>query len=278
MKSWHRTVPVVALLALAVAGAAPAQTYTSNSQFRCESVNSREVSCRIPDGRTAEFVEQNSRSACVRGRTYFIEADAVIVTQGCRATFRLVDQPYGPGSPALLSEMRARLSSDLARMIRTDQRFSSTPVVIIRSDRDRPAGSSTVGYEGTARVERNGNFWNDVTFDASYDLRSRAFTRIDYDIADNDGGVVSRERMDEDLEAALADALSDEVRRQKGGDVQTVVNRRFRSRRDGGTVTYTGKFGYSWNDGAWVTRGYEANVNPSGQRVRSVRIYKLEGQ
>ena len=276
MKPRHRHVPL-ALFALALAGPAAAQSYGSGSTFRCESINSREVTCRVPDGRVAEFVEQNSRTACIRGRTYFIEPEAVIVTQGCRATFRLVDDRYDTGSPAVLSELRARAASDLARMIRTDHRLASTPLVIIRDDRDRAAGSSTVAYEGTARVERNGTFWNTISFDGTYDLPSRAFTRLDYDLTGEGDYGNAGDRLDADLEAALARALEDEVRRQKGGEVQAAVNHRVRSRRAGGIVTYTGKFGYSWNDGAWVTRGYEANVNPSGQRVRSVRIFKLEG-
>ncbi len=58
--------------------------------------------------------------------------------------------------------------------------------------------------------------------------------------------------------------------------MQAIVNRRFRSTRNGGDVVYTGKFGYSWKDGSWVTRGYEAVFNPSGMRVRSVRIYRVD--
>jgi hypothetical protein len=191
------------------AGGASAQ-YSSGRTVRCESVNSREVACAIPDGKVAEFVEQNSRADCIRGRTYFIERDRIVVTQGCRATFRLADAPYGADN----EELRSRLAVELGRMIRSDHRLSSTPSVTILTDDDHAEGNSQLGYEGTARVERSGKYWNTVEFDATYDLRSRAFTRIDYDIA---GDEDTNERMDADAEAAIMRALADEVRRQKGG-------------------------------------------------------------
>jgi hypothetical protein len=273
VNSLFRAVPLVVICALAASGPVPAQSYSGNSRLvRCESVNSREVRCRIPDGQTAELYKQESRADCTRGRTYFIEADFIIVTEGCRATFRLVDSPYGGGSDALRSELRSRLAIELGRMIRNDHRLGSTPSIVVLTDNDRSERNGQVAYEGTARVERNGSYWNTIEFDASYDLRSRAFTRIDYDIADAGGG---DDRMDADVEAALERALADEVRRQKGGTEQAAVNHRHRSTRSGGTVTYTGKFGYTWNDGDWVTRGYEATLNPSGQQVRTVRIWKL---
>jgi hypothetical protein len=273
-----RAVPLFVLsCALATAGPAPAQSYSPNSRLvRCESVNSREVRCRIPDGQAAELYKQESRADCVRGRTYFIEADYIIVTEGCRATFRLVDAPYGVGSDGLRSELRSRLAVELGRIIRDDHRFNSSPSIVVVSDRDHGEGDGRIAYEGTARVERSGAYWNTVEFDASYDLRTHAFTRIDYDIADTGG---SDERMDADVEAALERALADEVRHQKGGGtVQVAINHRHHRTRGGGTVTYTGKFGYTWNDGDWVTRGFEAAVNPSGQQVRNVRIWKLDNR
>jgi hypothetical protein len=274
-KNYRRSISVLAALAAAfAAGQAPAQYSSSQGQLvRCESVNSREVICRLPAGQSAEFVNQESRADCVRGRTYFIEADRIIVNQGCRATFRLFDA-YASGGDALRSEMRSRLSVDLGRMIRDDHRLGSTPTVTILTDSDHGGGlNGVVDYEGTARVERNGSYWNTVRFDANYDTRSRAFTRIDYDIDGNQ----SFEHMDNQVRTHIERALADEVRRQLGGGtVQTVVNWRHRSSRSGGTDTYTGKFGYSANDGTWQTRGFEAHLNPSGQQVRSVRIWRLE--
>jgi hypothetical protein len=278
-KNHSRSIPVLATLALLYAGAAPAQYSNSQSQLvRCESVNSREVICRLPAGQSAEFVSQESRADCIRGRTYFIEADRIIVNNGCRATFRLFDA-YAAGGDALRSEMRTRLSVDLGRMIRDDNRLGSTPSVTIISDRDRDrdrmAGSyGQVGYEGTARVERNGVYWNTVEFDATYDTRSHAFTRIEYDIT---GAGNAYDRIDPNVAAYIGQALSDEVRRQLGsGTVQTVVNWRYRSTRSGGTDTYTGKFAYSHNDGVWQTRAFEAQLNPADNRVRNVRIWRLE--
>lgn len=271
MKNASRLSPlaVAIVLVAAVAGPASAQTYANSRTVRCESVESREVTCRIPAGQVAEFVEQNSRAECVRGRTYFIEYDAIIVTRGCRATFRVFDAPYSGGG--LRSELRSRLAVELGRMIRNDHNLGSSPSVEIIDDSERADGRDRVAYQGSARVERNGNYWNNVTFDASYDLRTRAFTRIDYDLS----GAGDSDRMDAALEAALERALADEVRRQKGGGVvQVAVNYRHRSTRSGGTNTITGRFGYSWNDADWVTRGFEAQANPSGQQVRNVRIFR----
>jgi hypothetical protein len=274
-RSRWRVIPSLAAVLFAMAGTASAQGYAQGRLVRCESVNSREVACRLPEGQSAEFVSQESRADCTRGRTYFIEADRIVVTQGCRATFRLMDA-YASGGDALRSEMRTRLSVDLGRMIRDDHRLGSTPTVTILNDSDRGGGSyGQVAYEGSARVERNGSYWNTVQFDATYDPRTHAFSRIDYDIAAG-GGQVS-EHMDSQVRANIERALADEVRRQLGsGIVQTVVNWRYRSNRSGGTETYTGKFAYSQNDGVWQTRAFEAQLNPSGQQVRSVRIWRLE--
>ena len=271
----RRSVAFLAALAAALfAAAAPAQVFSNSRLVRCESVNSREVTCRIPAGQLAEFVSQESRADCVRGRTYFIDREAIVVTQGCRATFRLVDDVYG--GDGMRAELRTRLAVELGRMIRDDHRLGSTPVVTIVTDNDRAAPNGQVTYDGTARVERAGSFWNTISFDANWDPRSRAFTRIDYDLS---GGATSFEHMDSRVRAEIERALADEVRRQKGGGVaQTAVNWRHRSTRSGGTDIVTGKFGYSWNDGEWVTRGFEAQLNPSGQQVRSVRIWRLDGQ
>jgi hypothetical protein len=333
--------------------------------LRCESVNSREVTCRIPDGRIATFEEQHSQAACTRGSTYWINRDTVVVTRGCRASFRLSDG-YSTDTPAGRAELRTELAAELARKIRADNNFSSTPTIAIQTDEVRNLSTSQVRYDGTARVSRAGSLWRTVEFTSVYDVRTRDFVSLDYANAGSDPGDTTERRlllrtrldtaiearldsdfpnsrnprfelltdeqrvissdqtaftgtgrimvdgsnwepvtfesvydwgsdrfasvtyrrgtddgtaaseMDEDVEAALERALATTVRTQKGGGVvQAEVNRRFRSVRSGGKVTYTGKFGYSWNDGAWVTRGYEATLNPAGNNVRNVRIYRL---
>src|SRR5690349_7635281 len=88
--------PAMALFAVA---AAPAHAQLNQifqndpNALRCESVNNREVTCAIPAGKVAEFVRQESQSPCTRGSTYSIGRDAIVVTRGCRATFRLSDAP-----------------------------------------------------------------------------------------------------------------------------------------------------------------------------------------
>jgi hypothetical protein len=339
--------------------------------FRCESVNSREVTCRIPDGRVAEFVEQHSSSPCTLGRTYWINRDTVRVTDGCRASFRLAEGGT-IGSAALTAELRSELAIALATKIRSDQGFSSTPAIDLQTDRQRAISSTQVGYDGSARVIRSGgNHWRTVGFTSVYDLRTRDITSLDYwtegtrsadtserrqllrteldeamekkldseyrntrsnprfelltdevrslgttttgfsgtgrlsldgntwapvvfesvyDWASDrfpslsyrpadgrgTGGGTTATLMDEDAERSLSKALAAEVRRQKGdGTVQIVINRRFRDVSGTGKVTYTGKFGYSYNDGPWITRGYEAVLNPAGYNVRELKIYRL---
>jgi hypothetical protein len=372
MSTTNRFLPALAMLGLA-AMAAPshAQLFPLQNDpnvFRCESINSRSVTCNIPEGRSAEFVEQHSSSPCRLGSTYWINRDTVRVTSGCRASFRLVEE--GPiGSAALAAEIRTELAAALASKIRSDNRFSSTPSISLQTDRQRAISSTQVGFDGTARVSRSGNFWRTVEFTSVYDLRTRAissldywtegtrsadtnertrllrgeldeamekkldaeyrntranprfelltdeqstltstttgyngtgrvtldgttwskvvfesvydwtsdrFTSLSYRSADGSGSGNDADEMDEDAEASLSRALAAEVRRQKGnGDVQVVVNRRFRSVSATGKVTYTGKFGYSYNDGTWVTRGYEAVLNPAGYNVRALKIYRL---
>lgn len=375
MSTTIRFLPALAMLGLAaIAAPSHAQLFpvqTDPNVFRCESVNSREVTCRIPDGRVAQFVEQHSNSPCTLNRSYWIYRDAVKVTEGCRASFRLVESGT-IGSAALTAELRSELAKALATRIRNDQGFSSIPTIDLQDDRQRAISSTQVGFDGTARVVRpGGNHWRTVEFTSVYDLRTRDITRLDYwtegtrtgDTSERrqllrteldeamekkldseyrntrsnprfelltdevrtlgsttsgftgtgrvsldgntwspvvfesvydwtsdrftslsyrpadgrgTGGGFSTSLMDEDAERSLAKALAAEVKRQKGnGTVQIVINRRFRDVSGSGKVTYTGKFGYSYNDGPWITRGYEAVLNPAGYNVRELKIYRL---
>lgn len=365
MTTMARFYPVVLLGLAAVAAPAHAQLFGTGTAdpnvLRCESINSRDVSCRIPDGKSAVFEEQYSRSACTRGSTYNIYSDRVVVKDGCRAGFRLQDE----GAVAL-AEVREELARELARKIRSDNGFSSTPSITIVTDRQREISSNRISYEGTARVIRSGSTWKTVEFSSQYDLRTRDVSSLDYWTEGTRTGDTSerrgllRDRLDDALEdkldaefrnirganprfelltdeernltsntsdyrgtgrisidgkewtrvafesvydwrnnrftsldyrrdagqdpdAAMPDAaersletaLAAEVRRQLGsGVVQVAVNRRYATTSSSGKVTYRGKFGYSYNDGEWVTRGYEAVLNPAGYNVREVRIFR----
>jgi hypothetical protein len=366
MTTMTKYLPMLAMLGLA-AFAAPAHAQifgpADPNVFRCESVESREVSCRIPDDRQARFEEQHSSSPCTAGSTYWIYTDRVVVTKGCRASFRMYD-----ADAYELADVRKELSTELARKIRSDNNFSSTPSITIVSERQRELGSSRIAYEGTARVSRSGGVWKTVEFTSEYDLRTRDITALDYWTEGTRGGDTSerrsllRDRLDDAMEdkldaefrnirganprfelltdeertlssttsdyrgtgrisidgkdwtrvvfesvydwrnnrftrldyrrdagqdpgegmpdaaeRSLEAALAAEVRRQLGGNtsVQAVVNRRFTTTSSSGKVTYRGKFGYSANDGEWVTRGYEAVLNPAGYNVRELRIFRV---
>jgi hypothetical protein len=360
-----RSFPALVLLGLAATAApAHAQIFGQNDPnlFRCESVSSRDVTCRIPDGMRAEFEEQHSNSPCTRNSTYFIYSDRIVVKKGCRASFRLIDE-----DTVELADVRQELAAELARKIRSDNGFSSSPSITIVTERQRELGSGRIAYEGTARVTRSGSTWKTVEFSSEYDLRTRDLSNLDYWTQGTRTGDTSERRellrdrlddameeklrreyrnvsrsnlrfelltdeertlnssqsgysgtgrfsidgrewtpvtfdsvydwgtnrfvelsyrrddgrgdgaaMDDDAERNLETALAAEVRRQLGsGNVQVVVNRRFSTRSASGKVTYTGKFGYSWNDGDWATRGYEAVLNPAGYNVRELRIFRL---
>jgi hypothetical protein len=365
----HRS--ALAMLGLAIlAGPAAAQLPFLNDPnvLRCESINSRETTCRIPEGKVAEFLQQNSQAACTAGRTYAIHRDTIVVSQGCRASFRLHDAPLLSGS-ALTELLRQGIAVELARKVRSDNGFSSTPSVTLLDERQTAVSPSQVRYDGTARISRSGRTWNTVAFESVYDLRTQQFASLDYEVASATGGALTEERrlllrtrldtiiearleddyrnsrtsprfeiltddaralssgrtafngtgrirvdgqdwqpvtfesvydwgtgefrdvvyrlasgtgqaddtMDSDAQAMLERALADEVRRQKGGGtVQVVVNNRHTVDRGGGRERYAGKFGYSWNDGEWVTRGYTAVLNPSGRNVRELRIFRLQ--
>jgi hypothetical protein len=364
MTTKTRFFPALAMLGLAaMAAPASAQLFGQPDPdvFRCESVSSREVTCRLPTGKSAVFEEQHSQSACTLRSSYWIYSDRVVVSKGCRASFRMHDT----GSVEL-ADVRAELSDALARKIRSDNNFGTTPSITILTERQRDLGGSRIAYEGTARATVSGATWKTVEFSSEYDLRTRDLSNLDYWTQGTRTGDTSERRsllrdrlddamedklraefrnvrgasprfelltdeertvsssvsdysgtgrisidgkdwtnvtfestydwranrftkldygrtagygdrgMDPDAERSLAAALAAEVRRQLGsGDVQVAINRRYsESNKASGKVTYTGKFGYSWNDGDWVTRGFEAVLNPAGYNVRELRIYR----
>jgi hypothetical protein len=363
MTTKTRFLPALAMLGLAtIVAPVHAQIFAANDPdvVRCESVNSREVTCRLPTGRLATFEEQHSSSPCTLNRSYWIHTDRVVVTRGCRASFRLHDE----GGDYALSGVRQALADELAQKIRSDNHFGTTPSITIVSEKQHSLTSTRIAYEGTARatvsgapwktveftseydlrtrdlsnldywtegtrsgdtserrallrdrldaamedkldaefrntrganprfemltdeertlsstssdyrgtgrVSIDGNSWGNVTFESVYDWRNDRFTSLNYR---KDDGRGDNDRMDNDAERNLEAALAAEIRRQLGsGTVQVAINRRYASRSSSGKVTYTGRFGYSYNDGDWVTRSYEAVLNPAGYNVREVRI------
>lgn len=80
-----------------VPGTSPGQTVTVD----CQSRNDRYQECRLPAGTQAvQLQQQMSRDPCIEGRTWGRRADALWVTNGCRASFIATTYAGGyPGQP-----------------------------------------------------------------------------------------------------------------------------------------------------------------------------------
>lgn len=61
----------------------------------CGSTNNQTQTCNVPNGYYAEFVRQVSQAPCIQGRTMYLSANQITVTQGCRAEFRILPGNYG---------------------------------------------------------------------------------------------------------------------------------------------------------------------------------------
>ncbi|MEO5961844.1 MAG: DUF3011 domain-containing protein [Thermomonas sp.] len=69
--------------------------YGNSGTFRCESSNNRTERCAVQTGGRVQLVRQLSSSACIEGRTWGQDRNAVWVSQGCRAEFRGDNGYYG---------------------------------------------------------------------------------------------------------------------------------------------------------------------------------------
>ena len=97
----RNTIWLAISLAALGAGTAAAQNTPSSAGYRgdsrypagqvqtvrCDSIDSRQVSCRIEPGSDVRLIEQRSRNPCVRGRTWDYSNSRITVTDGCRADF-----------------------------------------------------------------------------------------------------------------------------------------------------------------------------------------------
>ncbi len=63
--------------------------------FRCESNDNRTQRCAVQSGGGVQLVRQLSSAACIEGRTWGQDRNAVWVSQGCRAEFRSSGDYYG---------------------------------------------------------------------------------------------------------------------------------------------------------------------------------------
>lgn len=79
--------------------------YRRPALVRCESNDERTRRCRVDTRGGVRLVQQDSRSPCIRGRTWGYDERGIWVTGGCRARFEVGgdgyrDRPgsgYGPG-------------------------------------------------------------------------------------------------------------------------------------------------------------------------------------
>ena len=70
--------------------------YSYNHVVRCDSRDGRTSYCRLDTRGGVRIIEQYSDSACVRGRSWGVDRDAVWVSRGCRARFAAIsDYRYG---------------------------------------------------------------------------------------------------------------------------------------------------------------------------------------
>ncbi len=95
-----RTLIWLVAVAMTVAGGlAFAQSYSGDPRYgnsdgnrqaravRCESRRGSRNFCRIPPGSPVRLVRQLSRTACVRGRSWYATNSGIWVSNGCRADF-----------------------------------------------------------------------------------------------------------------------------------------------------------------------------------------------
>lgn len=147
---------VLALFLAGVAGTSQASWrsdgYRSSYErtVRCESRDARVRYCRADIRGGVRLIEQLSDSACVRGRSWGVERDAIWVSRGCRGRFELgADGRYG-------SNGRYNDRYDDRYDNRRDPRYSDNRTRVLRCEsRDgRYNFCGGYGYVSSARLQR----------------------------------------------------------------------------------------------------------------------------
>ncbi|SEW05383.1 DUF3011 domain-containing protein [Luteibacter sp. 329MFSha] len=87
----------VALGAAAFTAAPAAHAQRGGDTVNCYSDNGRRSYCRVP-WRDARLVRQDSKTACIRGRTWDIDRGGLWVDDGCRGIFQEA-RGWGGGRP-----------------------------------------------------------------------------------------------------------------------------------------------------------------------------------
>jgi hypothetical protein len=191
----------------------------------------------------------------------------------------------GPGDTTFSPRLRAKLAIAMREKLRAEVpgARNSEPKFEIVSDNQRTISSHEVGFSGKGQIMTDGRNWRPIEFDSIYDSRADIIRSLSYHLTDSGtgstgGGWRPGVSMDENNLRTLAAALAENVRQQKGGGhVQVVINSRYEEAPVGtGTVNYRGKFGYSYNDEFWVTRGFEVTLSLTQNKVQDVRVYRVK--
>ena len=286
---FRQALPLVLLLSLSSTAGAQNQlqkvigellrTTTGNStgsgdpsMTRCESVEGQQRTCRVPAGYRAEFVSQLSRTACVPGKTLFVNASDVVVAGGCRAEFRLV-QTAGNGNtlPGASINLETLLSEGLrTKLVKPQNEYGSLyEVRILTTKVVSPAGAAEQVYEGTANSSWGGRTYP-LEYSARIDARSGRIMNLDYQYRNpNAAGTTSSTgrwldgtALDAEARIALGKAIrADYQNRNAGKRVQVVINTAYKEQ----AVTrsdyrFNGHYGVSIDDGNWQTFRYSARI------------------
>ena len=281
----RQALPLVLLLSLSsTAGAAPQQLQKvisdllrassggDSSVSRCESVEGQQRTCKVPAGYRAEFVRQISKTACVQGRTLFINASEVVVAGGCRAEFRLVETARnGSTLPGASGNLETLLSEGLrAQLVKPQNEYGSLyEVRILTTKVVSPAGAAEEIYEGTANSSWGGRTYP-LEYSARVDARTGRIMNLDYQYRNpNAAGSTSGTgqwldgtALDVEARTALSRVIrADYQKRNPGRRVQVVTNTAYKEQ----AVTrsdyrFNGHYGVSIDDGNWQTFRYSARI------------------
>ncbi|MDQ3038867.1 MAG: DUF3011 domain-containing protein [Pseudomonadota bacterium] len=282
---FRKTLPLVALLAVSASASAAVRLdkvissllgYSGKSGDssvpRCESVSGQQRTCNLPAGYRAEYVRQISKTNCILGKNLFIRAGEVIVSEGCRAEFRLIrtgvaGTPGTGGAPNLEGLLAEGLR---AKLIKPENEYGSLyEVRILTTKATSPAGSAEQLYTGTANSSWGGRTYP-LEYSARVDARSGQLMNLDYryrnpNATGSTGGTapwLTGTALDTEARIALGKAIRMEYQKRNSADrVQVVTNTAYKEQ----SVTrsdfrFSGRYGVSINDGNWQTYRYTARI------------------
>lgn len=243
-----------------------------SSLARCESVSGQQRTCNLPSGFRAEYVRQISRTTCIKGKNLFIHTGEVVVAQGCRAEFRLIETGAASTTlPGGAGNLESMLSKGLrAKLTKPENEYGSLyDVRILTTKAISPAGTAEQVYTGTANSTWGGRSYP-LEYSARVNATSGQLRDLDYryqnpNATGSTGGTaqwLDGTALDAEARGALAKAIrADYLKRNGGGHVQVVTNTAYKeqgvTRSD---YRFSGRYGVSINDGNWQTYRYTARI------------------